>query len=144
MYRKILFIIALTMLLISSCSSPEITYTPPPIQGDWTVRMTQSGGFAGVMRNIKVSSNGECTFTDERSKQTVTHQLSKEQLTELGSLIENLELTSAPSSSVCADCFIYEIEIKSAGKKMLIHLDDMSLPNSGAQELIAFLSGLMQ
>lgn len=145
MYKKILLTMFLTISLISGCSSPEITYTPPPIEGDWSVRMIQTGGIAGVNRAIEVLSDGSYIFYQQAGAEGIKGQLTESQLTQLQELINNLEIPTIRPDSMCADCFEYDIEIQSSGgKKLVLKLDDMTLPDSGAGELVTFLSGLMQ
>lgn len=135
----------LTMLLTSSCSSPEITYTPPPIEDNWSVRMIQTGGIAGVNRAVEVLSDGSYTVYQQAGTEGVKGQLTEAQLTQLTELINNLEITSPQTDRMCADCFEYNIEIQSgAGRKLLFEFDDLSLPDSGAGELVTFLSGLFK
>lgn len=135
----------LTIILISSCSSPEITYTPPPIEGDWSVRMIQTGGIAGVNRAIEVLSDGSYTVYQQAGAEGVKGQLVEAQLTQLEELINNLEIASIRTNSMCADCFEYNIEIQSSGgRKLVLELDDLTLPDSGAGELVTFLQNLMQ
>ena len=41
--------------------------------------------------------------------------------------------------SVCADCFVYELEIASTTGIVRVQADDTNLSESGAQDLIQFL-----
>ncbi|MFN3491467.1 MAG: hypothetical protein ACK40V_04520 [Anaerolineales bacterium] len=144
MYKKILITTLLIILLISSCSSPKITYTPPPIEGDWSVRMIQTGGIAGVNRAVEVLSNGRYTVYQQAGGKGIKKQLSETDLAKLEELITNLEIANVQTDSICADCFEYDIEIQSGGRKMVFQLNDMSLPDSGAGELVTFLQSLFQ
>ena len=144
MSKKILLALLISVLFILSCSSTELTYTPPPIENTWSVTMTQSGGIAGIMRTVAVSSDGSYTVTDERSNHSSTNQLTEEEVNTLKSLVETFQFTSSQSRSGCADCFEYELEIESNGKKMIVNADDISLPDSGAGELVMFLQNLFE
>lgn len=145
MTKHILIPMLLAIILISSCSSPEITYTPPPIEGDWSVRMIQTGGIAGVNRAVEVLSDGSYTVYQQAGAEGVKGQLTEAQLTQLQELINNLEIVSPQTDRMCADCFEYSIEIQSSGgRKLVFEFDDLGLPDSGAGELVTFLSGLMQ
>lgn len=145
--RKHLFITLLIVFtfIISACGSKEITYTPPPIEDDWSVRMIQTGGIAGVNRAIEVLSDGSYTVYQQTGVEGIKGQLTEAEFNQLSELIKNLEIKSSQTNSVCADCFEYNIEIQSgAGRKLILELDDLTLPDSGAGELVTFLSGLMQ
>ena len=70
-------------------------------------------------------------------------QLTESELTQLKELIENLEISTSRTNSVCADCFEYNLEIETGGKKMIVNADDISIPDSGAGELVMFLQELI-
>jgi hypothetical protein len=144
MYKRILITMLLMILLISGCSSPEITHTAPELSDNWSVRMIQTGGFAGVNRAVEVLSDGSYTVYQQAGGEGIKGQLSETDLATLENLIANLEIANVRTDSMCADCFEYNIEIQSGGRKMVLDLDDLTLPDSGAGELVTFLSGLMQ
>ena len=139
MLKKILYSLLLTILLISSCTSEEITYTPPAIEKDWSMRMIQTGGIAGVNRAVEVLSDGSYTVYQQAGGEEIQGQLTEAELAELEKLIASLEIASLQTKTICADCFEYDIEIQSGGRKMILDLDDLTLPDSGAGELVAFL-----
>lgn len=144
MSKKILITCFVAILLILGCSSPEITYTPPPIEDDWSVRMIQTGGIAGVNRAVEVLSDGSYTVYQQASAEGVKGKLSEADLAKLEDLIVNLKIANVRTDSMCADCFQYNIEIQSGGRKMVLDLDDLTLPDSGAAELVLFLTGFFQ
>lgn len=99
----------------------------------------------GLMRSVEVSSNGIYTVVDERTNNKATGQLADEDLTKLRDAISsaNLNPPKMPDGSVCADCFIYDIEIQSGGKVFKIELNDINLPDSGMENLVTSLRGLI-
>ncbi|MBL8100847.1 MAG: hypothetical protein JNK81_16815 [Anaerolineales bacterium] len=144
MSKNFLISMLLAILLISSCSSPEITHSAPALEDDWYIRMIQTGGIAGVNRAVEVLSDGSYTVYQQAGGEGIKGQLSETDLAKLEDLIANLEIANVRTDSMCADCFFYDIEIQSGGRKMVFQLDDISLPDSGAGELVTFLTGLMQ
>lgn len=145
MSKTILINLLIASFLISACSSSsEIAYTPPALEGDWSVRMIQSGGIAGVNRAVEVLSDGSYTVYPQAGAEGIAGQLTESELAQLQTLIANLEISSPRTDRMCNDCFEYDIEIQSGGRKMVFELDDLTLPDSGAGELVTFLSGLMQ
>jgi hypothetical protein len=144
MIKKIVATLLLMILLISGCSSPEIAHTAPELEEGWSVRMIQTGGIAGVNRAVEVLSDGSYTVYQQAGAEGIKGQLSETDLAKLEDLIANLEIANVRTDSMCADCFEYNIEIQSGGRKMVFQLDDISLPDSGAGELVMFLSGLMK
>lgn len=143
--RKYIFTLLMVLALyISACGSEEITHTAPELEEGWYVRMIQTGGIAGVNRAVEVLSDGSYTVYQQAGAEGIKGQLSETDLAKLEDLIANLEIANIRTDSMCADCFEYNIEIQSGGRKMVLDLDDLTLPDSGAGELVTFLSGLMQ
>lgn len=150
MSRIVYAFVLITALLVAGCASsptntPAATPAQPTIADKWTVTMTHSGGIMGLMRTVEVSSDGSYTVTDERSKSKVISELNETDLVMLRKLVSNVEVRSPEDSrpSVCADCFIYDIEIQSDGKNFTIQLNDLALPDSGMEGLVAFLRGMI-
>lgn len=141
--RFLIFIVAAATMLVGCASSPEILYTPPALEEEWSVKMTLSGGFAGVMQSIEVDANGNYTVKDERSASVNQGKLPAEELSKLEELVAALEITAPQSRSTCADCFLYAIEVQSNGKKMIVNADDMTLEETGIEPLAQFLRELM-
>jgi hypothetical protein len=107
------------------------------------MRLTQTGGFAGVHLVIHVTSAGGIKAEDQRTGRTATLRLSPEELSELDSL--RRALTSQQTErlpSACADCFIYDLEIGSNTGIIRVQADDTTLAASGAQALIEHLREL--
>lgn len=154
--RTVLLFVLLSSILLSGCSQtttsrpaqapePESTPTSSKATDEWTIRMTHSGGIMGLSRSIEVSSDGKFTVTDNRSNKTVTGKLAADDLSKLNELLMSIDNHSAgkPNGMVCADCFIYDLEIRRDGERIAIQLNDLSLPNSGYGSLIDQLRGLM-
>lgn len=146
MSKSIVFVILSAALLFTGCrsSSDQILYTPPALSEDWSVNMIQSGGIMGMKRSITIAADSKYTILDQRTEQTVTGTLTANQTAELKQTLTTLQYTVPEIPAVCADCFVYEIEIQSNGSKMIVELDDTSLPGSGCESLVEFLRGLME
>jgi len=130
--------------VLFGCSKPSgVTYTPPVLEGDWSVRMNLSGGFDGLLRDIEVKSDGSYVVIDERMKKTSSGDLTETELAKLESLITTLEFSVPEFPTGCADCFIYKVEIESGGKKMIVSADDVSLEKSGLDSLVQFMRTIM-
>lgn len=107
------------------------------------MKLTQSGGFAGVHYEVQVTSAGDLIAEDERMGRTARLNLTPGQLSELDSLRQALTpSTTGRLPSACADCFIYELEIRSKSGLIQIQADDTTLGASGAQALIDYLRQL--
>ncbi|MBI3165322.1 MAG: hypothetical protein IPG44_01790 [Anaerolineales bacterium] len=137
----ILLIVALTM---TGCAKEtEITYTPPPIEDEWSVTMVQSGGIMGLLRSIRVSSDGTYSVVDERAGGRVEGTLSGNELAHLKDLVAGFSFLTPKIPMVCADCFVYEVEIQSGGQKLVVETDDVNMPETGMGPLVEFLRGVM-
>ena len=141
-YRWIL--LAAAFLLVGcSTQKAEATATPPALEENWSVKMTLSGGIAWLLRTVEVQADGSYTVVDERAGTTIQGSLDNEKLTALKALIENLVITTPKNPGVCADCFVYDIEIQNGGKRMIANVDDLSVGESGMGELVNFLQELI-
>ncbi len=145
--KTFLFATLALMAFLAGCARPLPTSSAPqPLPSpaaDWTMTLTQSGGFAGVMLKVVVSSDGKLTAEDQRSGRTVTQHLTADAVARLASLSSGLVVTTpAESRSGCADCFIYDLQVDAGGRSVQIHADDTTLADSGAEDLIRTLQGL--
>lgn len=145
MFRIKLLKALLFAILFSGCAQPSSStpYTPPTLEKEWSVKMTLSGGIAGLMRNIEVRSDGSYTVVDERANTSVDGMLAGDELAQLEEMISILEVSAARNPSTCADCFVYDIEILSGGQKMIVSADDVTLGDSGIATLAQFLREIM-
>ena len=132
--------IFISMLLYACGVVKPVPSSPQPLpspSGKWQVKLTQSGGFAGVLLSVEVASDGQ------RTGSTVTQTLSPQTMAELGRLIRGIAHSGGDKpSSACADCFVYDLELHQDSGDIQIHADDMSLDNFGAADLIARLRQL--
>jgi hypothetical protein len=158
MPRTIFIYVFLISLLIASCSpssTPEPLKTPTPeaqsstlpaLGGEWTIKMNHSGGIMGLSRSIEISSDGKFAVVDERADKTITGELSADELSKINEQLITAEYipTTKPDGMGCADCFIYDLEIRGSGEKFAIQLNDISLPNSGLESLVTHLRGLIE
>lgn len=133
-----------TLELLATQELPPVSNLPELV-GDWQIKLTQSGGLAGVHRLIEISGSGEMTVDDERSKAHIVDKLSAEQLASLIKLTAASQYRpdSGPAGG-CADCFVYVLEITSGGETFQAQLDDISLADSGLNPLVDTLGSLMK
>lgn len=136
--------LVLVLLTLAGCKgSSEVSYTAPVLSEDWIIRMNQSGGIMGLRQNIETSSDGDFWVVDQRTHQTASGTLTEPELARLRELATDLKFTPPEIPAVCADCFVYEVEIESGGRKMIVSADDVSLGDSGLGELVQFLRNIM-
>jgi hypothetical protein len=147
-----LFIILLLMGCAQSTAAypnPE-TETPtstslPILSRDWKIKMTHSGGIMGLLRSVEVSADGKYTVTDERASQTFSGELGANELAKLVEVISTSEYISpsGPEGMVCADCFVYDLEIQGSDSTLTIQLNDINLPDSGMAPVVGYMRGLI-
>jgi hypothetical protein len=113
----------------------------PILKGDWRVSLIKSGGFIGMSRSLEILSSAELTLKDLRSNKTSQVRLPADKLAELSRLVQATHYQPVQVESGCADCYIYDLEISSAGEKFQVHLNQIDLANSGLQPLVDFLIG---
>ncbi len=133
------------LIALCACTTPIPTQseTMPAESNQWLrIRMIHSGGIMGLLRTIEISNSGSAIITDDRPAESKALQLSTSELIQLNELISSVSFsTQAPRpTSVCADCFIYAIELDTEQSKTLqIQVDDTDINESGFSELVSFL-----
>ncbi len=131
-------------LFVSSCS--QLKPNPQPLPSPtrkWSIILNQSGGFAGVLLTVEISSDGQLIAEDQHSHRSVTQTLSAQTITTLNQLVSTtaVSATSAPQLG-CADCFIYDLEIRSEESDLHVHVDDVTIKDSSVAGLITLVSKL--
>jgi len=155
--KKIFFSLGSLFLLISllSCvaqgKSEETGLTKvKPIEktNQWIVVLGVSGGFAGWIKNISVDASGKTIVNDLRRNKSSKKILSNKELSELSKLVEQLksfklEPEATQSSTLCSDCFQYELSIRWQNGQILASLNDINLTESKANKIILFLRDIL-
>lgn len=149
--KRIIFIVIFLGMIISACGkSPVRTPLPtsqpfPRLIGNWTIKMTQSGGIMGMLRMIEIQSDGKVHIEDQHgNKRSTEGDLTADQMKQLTGLVNSVVLrSSGKPRAACADCFIYDLQIASGGQTFSAQLNDISLPDSGLEALVHFLGDLM-
>jgi hypothetical protein len=134
-------------LLLAACAPtlqiPDAPQELPSPSGNWTLKLTQSGGFAGVNLTVQVSSDGTLTAENQRAGSSAKQTLAPETVGQLASQVPSLlQVTPAAPRSGCADCFLYRLEFTTDGKTARVEADDMTLSGSGVAELVKLLQQL--
>jgi len=107
-----------------------------------------SGGFAGIMRQLKLSSNGRLLAIDLKKKIQMEQQISAEQLAEVSDILHKIDLSRATKSrpdlnKKCADCFQRELMVITEGQRHRLYIDDTVLEDQEYIRLMKLLSSLM-
>ena len=127
-----------------------LTKTKPTEKpNQWIVVLGVSGGFAGWIKNISVDASGKTIVNDLRRNKSSQKILSNKELSELSKLVEELKSTtleaeSTKPSSLCSDCFQYELSIRWQNGQILASLNDINLTESKFEKLVLFLRNVLQ
>ncbi|HRQ21881.1 MAG TPA: hypothetical protein PLF42_00510 [Anaerolineales bacterium] len=148
MIRFILLLALGVTLFLAGCSpafvEEPVDTAPLELEGEWSVKMTQSGGIMGLMRSVEVSSDGNFTIDDERLARTVTGKLPNAEMQTLQKLVAESEFRiRGNQDSICADCFVYQVEIQSGGQTFTAQVDDVTMSDSELEPLVMFLRSVM-
>lgn len=140
---RILFVLLLCGLV--ACGAfPGAGDSLPDLSGEWSITLIQSGGIAGLQRTLTVTSDGQVTALEMRSDRSGSLQLSPGELAALEQLVAASSFVRPTrTDSGCADCFLYDLQIQSPAGSVGFQLDDVTLPDSGLQPLVAYLVDLM-
>jgi hypothetical protein len=124
---------------------PVETQQPrPTAAANWTtITFTQSGGIMGMSRTVTIQSDGSFIAVDERTSQKVSGQLTAEDIKKLAAMVRSLSIKQDGQSGVCADCFIYTVQIVTSGLTLNAQTDDVNLNASGLADLVGFLEDRM-
>jgi len=137
--------LVLVALLGATACTPIRSFPPPAptASQEWTAVLIQSGGFAGVNLEIRVSSEGTVSAADARSTRKVEGPLLESNLLTLNRLISETRIAALESRSPsCADCFLYDLVVTKQGSTWRWRGDDTTLADSGASELVGLLKAL--
>jgi len=109
----------------------------------WRIRFTQSGGFAGLQRELDVTNAGEVIARDVRRNREVKVRLDDAEVARLSALLAqappDAAATSALASSQCRDCLEYGVDATADGQRIAAHLIDTELDASGFRPLVTAL-----
>jgi hypothetical protein len=108
----------------------------------WSVTFRVSGGFAGVNRDLEISSTGGARAVDRRSGTEATIRVPDSELAALGAVVTGATPQPMTRHSSCRDCFTYHLEIRIDDQRLSVDLDDQSLDASNLGPLIAALKSV--
>jgi hypothetical protein len=118
------------------------TSSPAPAEDTWRLEIHLSGGFAGLNRELQLSSTGELSAHDRRRDTHVTARVSADEISKIGSLIP-VAPASPSRKTGCADCFLYDLTLHVRGRSVVVRTDDVSLGGSDIEPLVRNLVALL-
>jgi hypothetical protein len=145
------FLLLIVILSAWACNtSPAEKPTPAATPGacrppaTWQIEFQRSGGFAGLMQSLTLSSDGKMTASDLRTNQSSSRTLKAQELESIATaLAQSCPFEIPRSESRCADCFLYTLKITMDGTPYQVEISDVTLPQNMAP-LIELLAGQMQ
>jgi hypothetical protein len=156
MSMKLPSLLIITLFALTACSlgEPAATGEQDDSQAaeaarSWMLDYALSGGFAGLMQQLSVTSDGRLVAVDKKSGRQVEKTLAPEQLRELDALLAQLEgAPAAPSrpaiASRCADCVEYRLQAAIDGERYgYTGRSGENMPPANA-ELNAYLASLLR
>ena len=154
---KIIPILMIGMLLAACSRAPTSTPIPEPLgtptrpptnacssPEHWNIQYSRSGGFAGFDETLTLDSDGKLTIKSERPPVDKQDTLSKDQvgtITEM--LVQACPFKVSPDQGVCADCFVYTLNIQMDGHTYSVQASDVTLTKE-LNPLVDVLSQLLQ
>jgi len=144
-------LLMIALLGMGACK-PRATEKPTPaatpgacgLPTTWQIEFQRSGGFAGLMQSLTLSSDGKLTANDLRTNQSASRTLKPQERESIAALLaQTCPFEVSRAESRCADCFIYTLKITMDGVPYQVEINDVSLsPN--LSPLIDLLTGQMQ
>ena len=136
------WIAALVVVLACGCMA-SAGQTSSPTRAPWGVTFRMSGGFAGLVRNLQVSSAGDVSAEDSRRQVRVTAKTTPEELAALNAFIAQQVPSRQAVSGSCADCFLYELDVDAGGQRSNFRFDDATLMASGIEPTVRTLAAML-
>jgi hypothetical protein len=135
----------------ASTQTPEIVNTPtsqPSKACDtpsyWTIRFNRSGGFAGFDETMTLDSGGSLEVQSERPPTDEQRTISEDQVDSITKLLaQACPFKIEPEKGVCADCFVYDLDIQMDDRSYTLQASDVTLTDD-LGPLIGALSQLLQ
>ena len=127
-------------ILLIACNPTTSDTTSP--SANWSVKLTLSGGFAGLNRSISLNQDGQAIYIDKRAKSRVEKQVTKADLQTVAKLVKILspsdETVRGPSQ--CRDCINYVLAASYDGTHIRRAVDTITVQDSDAKDLIKKLT----
>ncbi len=118
-------------------SSIETKTPAAALVGQWSLRLTISGGFAGESQWLQIESDGGFAAVDSRQGLEINGVLDPDDLRLVTSLLTTaIDAFTIDRQSQCADCFVYSLSLQTGGKPVQAAVNDASLPGSPLEPLI--------
>ena len=108
----------------------------------WHLTFRMSGGLAGLNRLLDLSSLGTATVTDGSRGRRVSARVPHDDLLMIEALVAKARAFSDAGPGVCRDCLNYDVDVRLRGTRLVLHLNDATLADAGAEGLIAALRNL--
>lgn len=111
----------------------------------WSIEFHRSGGFAGLIQSLTLSSDGQARYEDMRAQTVKTGTLSAADLTEMRALIDSSGFFSQAASqdAPCADCFNLSIAVTLDGQSHTVEAVDIAV-DVALKPLVDKLTALLQ
>lgn len=111
---------------------------------EWSIEYQRSGGIAGQMYGLSLSSAGDLAVSDLRSNTTVQASASQEDLGKIESHLEQVcSFSPGKRSNRCRDCFTYTLMVDIGGKICRAEVTDVDLDTSGLRPIVDNLDSLL-
>lgn len=155
-FHKVWWLMLVILLGTASCAprsgvetQPLPSASPEEAKGlpVWQVRLTQSGGFAGVSRRVELDSTGALTVSDEKAARVIASTIPEKDLKEIATLVLEAraeDVKPAPPGSACRDCFEYTLTIERNGERIQVRATDLTLDQLPLEPLISRLLELQK
>jgi hypothetical protein len=148
-YSGMMIVVAQQKKMMPSSASKSSGNIPDKqCRESWEIEYNLSGGLAGILRQLKLSSSGRLLASDLKKKIHIEQQVPAEQLSEIAGILRKIDLSRAPKThrdlyQGCADCFQHELTVVADGQRHKLYVDDTTLEDPEYVPLIKLLSSLI-
>lgn len=145
--RRVVAIAVLAVGCSSAASTPPAVVAgeaqATPDSRNWTLTFELSGGIAGFMRRLRISSTGDLFAEDLRRNVAGSARAGSDEIAQLNSFVAAGHRDRKSRSASCRDCLEYVVDIDVNGRRSRLELDDLSLQDSDLTPVINLLSTLL-
>lgn len=149
--RSLVLIVCLVFLTLACATLTRPLLNPAPaaqslpaLEGDWRIKMVQSGGIMGMHHEMELTSDGTLTVANPQQDFQDSLTITPAAMQELKDLVAKTSYQPLQEPMSCADCFIFDLEITNDSETFRLEIDQINAPDTGLEPLIVFLRQLTE
>ena len=146
-YIWIVLLMMTAMWTLPACKSSPIVEDEKPTskaKQSWQVRLTVTGGLAGVNDEIYINHTGQAIYTDHHIKYQRSGAVAADRLHSIYIMVKKQsgQLKTNRMTGKCRDCFYYAVTLEHGQKKSRQRANDIDM-DTDMRELVTALKEVL-